>query len=148
MLLENESPIISASPTQYNFKGQKWMFKISAQDPESFPLKYSLVGESYGMRVSKDGVITWTPTELKVYNFTVKVEDPCKLNATKQFSIDVRKCVCEGQNGGICKWNIPGQPEKGSICVCPSGCKGKRYVIYIIIFLFDYGPCNEIKKII
>lgn len=132
MLLDNESPIISASSTQYTFKGQKWMFEVSAQDPESLPLTYSFVGESYGMRVSTDGVITWTPTELKVYNFTVKVEDPCRLNATKQFSVDVRKCVCEGQNGGICKWNSLGQPDSGSVCVCPSGCKGERYVIYII----------------
>ena len=114
---------------QYIFEGQKWNYQIIAKDPESFPLKYTLLGESYGMHISPAGMITWIPTELKVYSFTVKAEDPCGLHTTKKFEVEVKYCNCQGQNGTICKWKNPVQPEKGSSCVCPDGCKGERFEI-------------------
>ena len=78
------------------------------------------------MRISSAGILTWYPTELKVYEFTVEVTDPCGLKATQKFIADVRNCSCEGQNGGRCVWNNPAVPEEGSKCICPDGCKGER----------------------
>ena len=118
-----------APPTQYIFEEQKWKYKILAKDPESFPLKYAYVGDNYGMNVSSYGIITWLPTELKVYKFAIYVEDICGLNTTKQFAVEVKACPC--QNGGICKWNTPDQPENGVACVCPDGCIGERLEFYI-----------------
>ena len=124
MNLDNAPPIFSEVPTQYIFEKQKWEYKIPAKDPESFPLKYAFTGDNYGMNVSSYGIITWFPTALKVYKFTINVEDPCGVNTTKQFVVEVRSCPCE--NGGICKWNTSDQPENGVICVCPEGCMGER----------------------
>ena len=78
------------------------------------------------MRISSAGILTWHPTELKVYGFTVEVADPCGLKATQKFIVDVRHCFCEGQNGGRCVWNNPTVPTEGSKCICPDGCKGER----------------------
>lgn len=124
-ILVNKSPKFSTVPTLYAFKGQKWRYQLSATDPESRAIKYDFVGESYGMKLSSAGVITWIPAELKVYNFTIKAEDPCELNTSKQFFIDVKACSCEGKNDGKCAWKNPAQPDNGSYCVCPTGCKGE-----------------------
>ena len=86
------------------------------------------------MRISPAGIITWIPSERKVYSFTVKAEDPCGLYATKKFEVEVKNCTCKKRNGAICKWNNPVQPEKGSSCVCPDGCMGERFEIYVDYF--------------
>ena len=83
------------------------------------------------MHVSSAGIITWVPTKLKVYKFTINVEDPCGLNTSKEFVVDVRRCPCEGQNGGFCKWSNPVQPKNGVTCICPDGCFGERFAFYI-----------------
>lgn len=79
------------------------------------------------MRLSSAGIITWIPAESKMYKFTLKAEDPCGLNASKQLLIDVKRCSCEEKNGAKCVWINPLQPDNGSYCICPIGCKGKRY---------------------
>ena len=89
-------------------------------------MKHNFVGETYGMRLSSAGVITWIPTESKLYKFTINVEDPCGLNASKQFFINVTTCSCKRRNGAICAWINPAQPDRGSYCVCPTGCKGEK----------------------
>lgn len=129
MNLDNAPPIFSEAPTQYIFEEQKWKYKIFAKDPESFPLKYAFIGNNYGMNVSSNGIITWFPTALKVYKFTINAADPCGVNTTKQFVVEVKACPC--QNGGICKWKTTGRPENGVTCVCPDGCNGERLEFYI-----------------
>ena len=124
-ILVNKSPQFSIVTTLYAFKGQKWRYRIKAIDPESRPMKYSFIGETYGMHLSSAGVITWIPAESKIYNFTINVQDPCGLNASKQFFIDVRTCSCEGRNGAVCTLTNPAQPDNGSYCVCPDGCNGE-----------------------
>ena len=134
MVLDNQAPTFSTFTTQYIFESQEWRYQIIAKDPESFPLKYTLIGEDYGMRISPAGIITWIPSERKVYSFTVKAEDPCGLYANKKFEVEVKNCTCKKRNGAICKWNNPVQPEKGSSCVCPDGCIGERFEIYVDYF--------------
>lgn len=124
-ILDNKPPEFSVVSTLHAFQGQNWRYQIQATDPESRPVRYSFVGETYGMHLSSAGVITWIPEESKLYNFTINVKDSCGLNASKQFFIDVRTCSCERRNGAICAWIHPAQPDNGSYCVCPDGCKGE-----------------------
>ena len=111
-ILDNQAPTFSTFTSQYIFEGQKWKYQIIAEDPESFPLKYTVVGESYVMHISPDGMITWIPTERKMYSFTIKAEDPYGLYATKRIEFEVKYCTCEGQNDTICNWKNPAKPEK------------------------------------
>ena len=129
IILDNQAPTFSTFTNKYIFEGQKWQYQIVAKDPVSFPLKYTLIGEIYGMRISPAGMITWIPTERKVHSFTIKAEDPCGLYATKVIEVEVKDCACKGQNGTICKWKHAVQPEMGSSCVYPDGCTGKRFKI-------------------
>ena len=124
-ILANKSPHFPVATTLYAYKGQMWSYKVPAIDPESRPMKYNFVGETYGMHLSSSGVITWIPTELKNYNFTINVEDPCGLNASKQFFIKVMACSCENYNGAKCARINHAHPNNGSYCVCPTGCKGE-----------------------
>ena len=129
IVLDNQAPTFSTFTTQNIFESQEWKYQIIATDPESFRLKYTLVGESYGIRISPAGMITWIPKERKVYSFTVKAEDPCGLYTTKKFEVEVQNCTCKERNGAICKWNNTVQPEKEVTCVCPDGCVGERFEI-------------------
>ncbi|XP_065651893.1 von Willebrand factor D and EGF domain-containing protein isoform X3 [Hydra vulgaris] len=110
---------------QYTFKGQEWSFKIPAFDPENQPLVYSFIGESYGMKVSSSGNLTWTPDKIGKYYFTIKVTDPCGLSDFANFEVEIMQCLCEGKNDGYCIWQ--GEPGNNtfSVCQCPHGCTGE-----------------------
>jgi len=122
----NLPPAFTKSTIQHIFKGQEWKFTLPAKDPEAQRLKYSFIGNNHGMRISSDGILSWTPHELGSFTFEVKVEDPCGLTAQQQFKVQVASCMCEGENGGICKWDsTPGDVNK-TTCVCPDGCQGEK----------------------
>ena len=128
----NKPPKFTDVLTLYAFKGQTWKHQVAASDPESRPVKYAFVGENHGMRLSSTGIITWIPTESRLYNFTINVKDPCGLNASKQFLLDVKQCSCDGHNGAECAWMTKHQADNGSYCVCPPGCKGERYDLLLV----------------
>ncbi|XP_057308609.1 von Willebrand factor D and EGF domain-containing protein-like isoform X3 [Hydractinia symbiolongicarpus] len=117
----NKPPVFKALVQKLKpFKAQTWRYVIPASDPEKQRLTYEFVGNNHGMMISSAGVLTWYPTQNKTYEFTIQVTDPCGLSATQKFMADVKSCICEGRNGGICVW-------KGTqgVCQCPSGCKGE-----------------------
>ena len=122
---------------KYAFKGQKWNYKIDVNKQSCSPLQYALTGKRYGMNLSSTGLLTWTPSEAKVYKFTVSVRDPCGLNAFKQFTVDVKNCFCKEEIDGKCIWKNPVHPEDGSICKCPEGCRGKRFDWNICLLFFS-----------
>ena len=112
---------------KYVFRGQKWNYNIAVNKHSCPPLQFALTGERYGMNLSSAGLITWIPSEAKVYKFTISVKDLCGLNAFKQFTIIVRNCFCKRGIHTECIWKNPMYPEDGSICTCPDGCKGQRF---------------------
>ena len=140
--IANKPPKFTDVPTLYAFKGQTWKHQVNARDPESRLVKYEFVGESHGMRLSSIGIITWIPTESKLYNFTINVKDPCGLNASKQFLLHVKECSCDGYNGAECAWMAKHQPNNGSYCVCPPGCKGERYESFVSRYKF-FSRCKR-----
>jgi len=53
------------------------------------------------------------------------VTDMCGASTTETFVFEVKKCPCEGENGGYCKWKSIDSHEM--TCICPGGCTGLRY---------------------
>ena len=90
-------------------------------------------GESHGMTISRDGMISWTPimaTRDEPYSMRIQVTDICGASTTEEFRFEVKKCPCEGENGGYCKWNstspLSPMDSQEMICICPDGCTGLR----------------------
>lgn len=112
---------------KYVFKGQRWNYRIAAKNHSCSPLQYAVYGQRYGMNISSTGLITWIPSEVKVYEFTISVKDPCGLIAFQQLTVDVRNCFCKGKINTRCIWKNPMHLEDGIICTCPDGCSGERF---------------------
>ena len=76
------------------------------------------------MKISSDGILTWSPDKIGKYSYDIKVYDPCGLSASAHFEVETMQCYCEGKNDGSCDWQ--GQPGNlsSSICQCPRGCTG------------------------
>lgn len=122
----------------YVFKGQKWNYTIATDQTPCPPMQYALTGKRYGMNLSSAGLIMWTPSDVKVYKFTINLKDSCGLNAYKQFTVEVINCFCKDQNNGRCIWKNPLHPKDGSFCACPDGCKGERFDYYTFFVFFRF----------
>ena len=121
--------MFKTTTTIYAIKGQVNKHQIEALDPENKTvINYKLIGESPEMTITNQGLISWTPKEVnKTYTVTIQSIDICGAMTSKQFSFETRKCPCEKENGGYCKWKMPSNSREME-CICPEGCTGERFV--------------------
>jgi hypothetical protein len=72
--------------------GEKYNYKVNAQDQDNDPISYSINNMPTGMTIGSDGTISWTPkdTDVGTYKLTVIVSDG-RLNASQSFTLKVVK---------------------------------------------------------
>lgn len=88
----NFPPTISTPPAQSATEHQPYSYQVSASDPDSDPLAYSLTSAPAGMTISPSaGLISWTPPEgvSSSVSVTVSVTDNVNPAVTKTFTIAV-----------------------------------------------------------
>ena len=92
VLPPNHPPTISQIPDTTIKVGDKYQYKVTAQDTDGDPLTYSIKNPPVGLGIGTDGTITWTPKKQDVgtYPLTVEVSDG-KLNATQTYTLKVEK---------------------------------------------------------
>ena len=74
----NAPPVIVSHPDSIAFVGKKWLYKIKVKDlNDDARFTFSLIAPPEGMKISNDGLISWTPTEkqLNYRDFRVEVSD-------------------------------------------------------------------------
>ena len=124
--LENRPPVFNTITTMYAIKGQVNNHQIEVLDPENKTVNFKLIGESPEMTITNQGLISWTPKEVdKTYTVTIQSIDICGAMTSKQFTFETRKCPCEKENDGYCKWKTPSNPPEME-CICPEGCTGQK----------------------
>lgn len=127
--LVNNAPVLKTptAPIQI-FKGQKWRYELKAIDADKQPISFTIIGETYGMKISSAGVLMWFPQKVnKTYTVTVNASDPCGKSTTGQLKVETKQCICEGENGGICELKMNSQTNKlQGVCKCPEGCQGAK----------------------
>jgi len=84
----NEPPEITSQPIATVCVGDDYTYQVTAIDPETDPLTYSLTTKPDGMNISSTGLITWTPVSVGSYPVTVEVSDGCS-SVTQEFTVTV-----------------------------------------------------------
>ena len=125
--LDTKGPVFATPNIIYAFKGQVNNHQVNALGFQNKPvINYRLIDESPEMSITNQGLISWTPVEAnQTYVVTIQAIDICGAMTTKQFTFETRKCPCEKENDGYCKWKMPSDSHEIE-CVCPDGCTGKR----------------------
>ena len=84
----NEPPEITSQPVITVCLGEEYTYQVTATDPETDPLVYSLTTKPDGMSISSTGLITWTPATKGDYDVVVEVSDGCSSD-TQGFTVTV-----------------------------------------------------------
>lgn len=76
-VFDNASPVISSQPDNAVFAGSTYSYQITAADPESDPLSYTLTSAPAAMSIDVNGLISWSTTEADVgdYGISLRVQD-------------------------------------------------------------------------
>ncbi len=89
IVVANRPPRITSSPPLNASVGIPYIYNVTAEDPNSDALNFSLSGPPDGMQIdSATGTITWTPTAAGNFDISVKVGDG-KERTFQNFSIIV-----------------------------------------------------------
>ncbi|WP_214175990.1 Ig-like domain-containing protein [Geomobilimonas luticola] len=82
---------ITSTPVTTAYKGKPYVYEVKAADSLGHPLTYSLSTAPDGMKISSNGVISWTPSysQYGTYSVTVRGSDGT-LTTRQSFSISVR----------------------------------------------------------
>ena len=119
-LTESLRPIFKTVLKFHAIKGQENSYRIIAESPDDTELKYNLKNQPDCMNITKEGFVSFTPKEIGVTKAILRVTDICGVFTEKEFFFESRKCSCEGEKGGFCKWIDETRNEMR--CVCPDGC--------------------------
>jgi predicted GH43/DUF377 family glycosyl hydrolase len=92
VLEPNHPPTINQIPERTIKVGESYTYKVTAQDPDTDQIMYSIKDMPVGMTIGTDGTISWKPGKQDVgtYKITVTVSDG-KLNASQTFDLKVVK---------------------------------------------------------
>jgi fibro-slime domain-containing protein/RHS repeat-associated protein len=87
----NLPPVIASTPRNQTSVGQTYFYQITATDPNSDPLTYSLINPPAGMSINNQGLLTWTPTaaQLGQSAIQIQVSDGRGGITSQQFGLDV-----------------------------------------------------------
>jgi len=84
----NGTPDITSEPVLTVCLGEEYTYQVTATDPETDPLIYSLTTKPDGMSINSTGLITWTPASTGTYPVAVEVSDGCSSD-TQEFTVTV-----------------------------------------------------------
>ncbi|XP_072526960.1 von Willebrand factor D and EGF domain-containing protein [Salminus brasiliensis] len=106
-----------------SFFGEKFVFQLTAADPEGSALLFQLQTGPPGASLSPAGLLTWSVAADNTHTFGFTITDECDAQSTHTVQVSVRPCGCV--NGGTCVTNVKHPAGKGEyLCVCPSGFHG------------------------
>ncbi|MDR2642854.1 MAG: putative Ig domain-containing protein, partial [Planctomycetaceae bacterium] len=71
----NEPPVITSIPIEQIRLENIYRYKINAFDPNGGKLTYKLDNAPIGASISSDGILTWNPTQIGQYDFSIIVSD-------------------------------------------------------------------------
>ena len=87
----NRPPVITSFPGFSVTTGATYSYTVTATDPDSDAVTFSLVTRPDGMTINATtGVVTWTPTSAAVENVVVEARDAHGAIATQGFAVSVR----------------------------------------------------------
>ncbi|MEW5760850.1 MAG: putative Ig domain-containing protein, partial [Candidatus Thermoplasmatota archaeon] len=89
-VLENSKPIIKSIPKKNLKVGERYKYKVIAEDEEGREIKYSLAVFPKGMEIDENGTIVWIPNKAGEYRVVVNVSDGFG-NASQEFYIKVEE---------------------------------------------------------
>jgi hypothetical protein len=89
--IANTGPTITSSPPLSASTGYRYVYNVTAEDPDDDNLTFSLETSIIGMKIdSANGTITWMPAFAGIFSGTVYVSDG-ELKARQDFTILVTK---------------------------------------------------------
>jgi hypothetical protein len=103
----DEPPVITSLPPGVASSGGSYRYQVVAVDFEDAALTYGLDVAPPGMTVSGTGEIRWSPTEVGLFNVTVRATDSAGLFSTQSFTVDVGTTPVVDQDVTVRLENIP-----------------------------------------
>jgi fibro-slime domain-containing protein/RHS repeat-associated protein len=87
----NLAPVIASTPRKQTSVGETYIYQITATDPNSDPLTYSLINSPAGMSINNQGLLTWTPNPSQIGQSTIQIQvsDGRGGVTSQQFGLDV-----------------------------------------------------------
>jgi len=91
VISKSHPPVITSSPPQQIYVGQRYFYPVIASDPENDPLHYSLQESPKSMVIDKDnGTITWIPDQEGIFSVSLQVSDEKGGLAEQSYTISVK----------------------------------------------------------
>ncbi len=89
VLAENRAPTITSDAPNEAVSGDAFAYQVVGRDVDLDALTYTLTEAPSGATIDAFGKISWNPTTLGNFDFTVKVNDPRGGEAMQSFSVEV-----------------------------------------------------------
>ncbi|MFN9434700.1 MAG: putative Ig domain-containing protein, partial [Planctomycetota bacterium] len=75
VLAINEPPVFTSEPTELVATHQRWLYPITASDPNGDSIDFSLVTAPEGAVIDARNRLDWTPTTNGAYRFVIQADD-------------------------------------------------------------------------
>lgn len=87
--LINQPARFTSNPPGGVIVGNEYVYQATASDPDNDALTFALVSGPTGADMTEDGRLTWTPTQMGVQEFRVRVTDPFGAGEVQVFQVEV-----------------------------------------------------------
>ncbi len=87
----NDPPVMGEAPPGQLYEDEPFEFKMSATDVDGDTLSFTAANVPNGMTITKEGLISWTPTndDVGTYTILISVSDPGGLSVTFEWQLEV-----------------------------------------------------------
>ncbi len=89
----NHPPVFTSTPVTSATLLEPYAYQVTAIDPDSDPLSYSLVSSPAGMTMTASGAIAWTPPGTGAFGIVVRAVDPSMASTTQSYTLSVGRAA-------------------------------------------------------